>query len=136
MKPQTYRIRSSFRPTLSHPQISPVSSWDSKNEKHPSFHKQCLNNLLLFNQRQMNLQTESPGFWEEFVNQSCQPQPPPKKILLPFALTKQHPPASEFLPPARLPHWHQSQVFLQSPLPPLFLYLFFKKLFFDYGYFI
>lgn len=67
--------RSPFRSILLHPQISPVQTWESKDEKHPSFHKQCLNNLLLFNQRQMNLQTENPGVQEEFVNQSCQHRP-------------------------------------------------------------
>lgn len=122
LKPQAYPAGC---PSSSAPQISPVQCWDSRNEKHPSFHEQWQNNLLLFSQRQMNLQTaleSGRDFWIKDASPLSL-----SKSLLPFALTKRYPPALESLSPARLSHRHWSQVFLQSPLPPLFLYLFFFK---------
>lgn len=79
MKPQTYRIRSSFRPyTLPPPDLSCIIL-GLQNEKHPSFHKQCLNNLLLFNQRQMNLQTGKPWILGGICKSKLLAPTPPKR---------------------------------------------------------
>lgn len=100
-----------------------------RNEKHHGFHEQWRNNPLLFNQSTLTSKQKALGWGVEgiFPSHRCQPLPSTKD---PSAMCTNSTVSTCFgiLATALLSHRHQSQVFPQSPLPPLFLYLFLETI--------
>lgn len=124
-KPQTYPARTPF---FKCPLDLPYNPGTPRMRNITASRNNANNYLLLYNQREMNLQTESPGVGEGFPNQRCQPPPSIKdpsaictnsRVFTCLAIL-----ATCFSLPSA-----PNQAFLQSPLLPLLLHLFFLKLF-------